>query len=427
MLKFSGSPRRGTVATDGTEAGNTCRQPVRRGGRATAAARGGEGEAGGGRRTPAPYYLPRPPHARARAQPARPGHRGLRRGPTLARLPRFISTGLDPPAAPLRRARIGSRGTPRRPAGRRRSGRPRGAEGGGEGAETEGGEADAGSEPRRSPLRGARPRREPGQTSRARAARRRSQTEERAAARVAGEERHRGKVRRRPARAPGPTRCCCPVRADVRVLSRTTHAHNTPRRAPHARPPPGHPRSHLFTLRPYAHRAAAASTKAAAAGAAAAAATAAADPRHRDPPPDTQRESLPHVDPSRPARGGTTPGRTRPTPPTPRRLDLTEFPTGHGQGNGGGAGEWEEGAPTRARLARAGTEEQGGRGPAGRGAGGRARDARGRGATAARPPRDDDARTRLNLGRRRARAGALRTNSQPRDTPSLAGRGGGGD
>ncbi|KAM7328963.1 hypothetical protein ACRRTK_010576 [Alexandromys fortis] len=366
MLKFSGSPRE----ADGPP-------PPR-------AEEKGRRGAGGGRPLPTTSH-DRPTRARAHSPPGR--DIGACDGARPSRAPSpLISTGLDPPAAPLRRARIGSRGTPRRPAGRRRSGRPRGAEGGGEGAETEGGEADAGSEPRRSPLRGARPRREPSQTSRARAARRRSQTEERAAARVAGEERHRGKVRRRPARAPGPTRCCCPVRADVRVLSRTTHAHNTPRRAPHARPPPGHPRSHLFTLRPYAHRAAAASTKAAAAGAAAAAATAAADPRHRDPPPDTQRESLPHVDPSRPARGGTTPGRTRPTPPTPRRLDLTEFPTGHGQGNGGGAGEWEEGAPTRARLARAGTEEQGGRGPAGRGAGGRARDARGRGATAARPP-----------------------------------------
>ncbi|KAM7327949.1 hypothetical protein ACRRTK_012050 [Alexandromys fortis] len=369
-------PRRGTRA--GNPLGEADGPPPPR------AEEKGRRGAGGGRPLPTTSH-DRPTRARAHSPPGR--DIGACDGARPSRAPSpLISTGLDPPAAPLRRARIGSRGTPRRPAGRRRSGRPRGAEGGGEGAETEGGEADAGSEPRRSPLRGARPRREPGQTSRARAARRRSQTEERAAARVAGEERHRGKVRRRPARAPGPTRCCCPVRADVRVLSRTTHAHNTPRRAPHARPPPGHPRSHLFTLRPYAHRAAAASTKAAAAGAAAAAATAAADPRHRDPPPDTQRESLPHVDPSRPARGGTTPGRTRPAPPTPRRLDLTEFPTGHGQGNGGGAGEWEEGAPTRARLARAGTEEQGGRGPAGRGAGGRARDARGRGATAARPP-----------------------------------------
>lgn len=114
--------------------GNTCRQPVRRGGRAAARAEGKEGGAGGGRPLPTSHD---PTRARKRARPA--GTSGPATGPDPRAPSPLIFHGPRPASRSPRSARIGSRGTPRRPAGRRRSGRPRDAEGGGEGAETEGG------------------------------------------------------------------------------------------------------------------------------------------------------------------------------------------------------------------------------------------------------------------------------------------------
>lgn len=342
-------------------------------------ARGGEG--GAGRAAVARSLTSRDPHTRARARSARPGHRGLRRGPNLARLDSSHLHGPRPASRSPRRARIGSRGTPRRPAGRRRSGRPRGAGGEGEGAETEGGRRGIGTAtlaPRREGLgRGASPARPRGRVRREDAPRR---SERAAAGRVAGRNGIEGrKARRRPVRAPGPTR--------------------SPREGGRPRPLPNDTRSHPETgatrtplqatpahapslSGPNAHRAAAASTKAAAAGAAATATTA-ADPRHRHRPPDTHGSLFPTWIPADRPAGARTQGRTRPIP-TPRRLDLTESsPPGTARGAEearGRGGSADEGG------SRAGTEEQGGRGgPEGKGAGRRARVARG-GATAARPP-----------------------------------------
>lgn len=362
------APRRGTRA--GNPLGEADGPP-----RARAEEKGGRG----GRRAPAPY-LPRPrTRARARARSARPGHRGLRRGPTLARLPlSLISAGLDPPAAPqgeLASAAEGHRGVPRAGAGAGAPGVRKAEEKGAEtgGRETRDRNRDA--RPFEGRGRGASPARPRGRVRREDAPRR---SERRDASRGGGTA-SREKVRRRPARAPGPRRC--PVRADVRVLSRTTHAHN-PETGGHAHAPPGHPRSHLFSLRTCAHRAAAASTKAAAAGAAAAAAAGPSPPR---PAPRHTRESLPHVDPSRPARGGTTRGPTRPTPPPLDARTSRRVPHRARPGERRRRGEEEEGAPTRAARERERRSRGEREGPEGRGAGGRARDARG-GATAARPP-----------------------------------------
>ena len=214
----------------------------------------------------------------------------------------------------------------------------------------------------------------------------------------------------------------CPDGADVRVLSQTTHAQKPPRREPHA--PPGHPRSHHFSLRLYAHRAAAASTEAAAAAAAA------TEPRPRalglrDTPPPNAHGSFPlsptWIPADRPAearpRAGHVPHPS--TTPDPHR----EFPTGQRPGEREEARRGEEGAPTRAarereRRTRGGRPEKD---PRGGGAVRRTRDA----AHGARPPHDRHRRRRPHAsglgeteGPHRVVRGALRTDSQPRDTPS---------
>ena len=216
----------------GTRAG----KPVRRGGRAAARARGGEG--GAGKATGA-RSLTSHDTTHARARTVRPaGTSGPATGPTPSHASLPLSApraSTRPPAAPqgeLASAAEGHRGVPRAGAV---AGAPGGAEGGGEGARRRRA-GDAGSEPPRAPLRGARPRREPGQTSRARAARRRSQTGRRdppLGERSAIEGRHAG-VPREPR-----DQRTCPVRADVRVLSRTTHARNPETGAARpSRPPP---------------------------------------------------------------------------------------------------------------------------------------------------------------------------------------------
>ena len=228
--------REGTAATRAPRWGTRAGKPVRRGGRAAARARGGEG--GAGKATGA-RSLTSHDTTHARARTVRPaGTSGPATGPTPSHASLPLSApraSTRPPAAPqgeLASAAEGHRGVPRAGAV---AGAPGGAEGGGEGARRRRA-GDAGSEPPRAPLRGARPRREPGQTSRARAARRRSQTGRRdppLGERSAIEGRHAG-VPREPR-----DQRTCPVRADVRVLSRTTHARNPETGAARpSRPPP---------------------------------------------------------------------------------------------------------------------------------------------------------------------------------------------
>ena len=131
-----------------------------------------------------------------------------------------------------------------------------------------------------------------------------------------------------------------------------------------------------------------------------------------------------------PPRGSqpTGPRRHAPGPDTSltprRRPTLTESsPPGTGQGNGRRRGGGEEGAPTRAarereRRTRGGRPEKD---PRGGGAVRRTRDA----AHGARPPHDRHRRRRPHAsglgeteGPHRVVRGALRTDSQPRDTPS---------
>ena len=131
-----------------------------------------------------------------------------------------------------------------------------------------------------------------------------------------------------------------------------------------------------------------------------------------------------------PPRGSqpTGPRRHAPGPDTSltprRRPTLTESsPPGNGQGNGRRRGGGEEGAPTRAARER---ERRTGGGrpekdPRGGGAVRRTRDA----AHGARPPHDRHRRRRPHAsglgeteGPHRVVRGALRTDSQPRDTPS---------
>lgn len=397
------APRRGTRA--GNPLGEADGPP-----RARAEEKGGRGR----RRAPAPY-LPRPrTRARAHGPPGRDigacdGARPSRAFPSHLRGPR-------PASRSPRRARIGSRGTPRRPAGRRRSGRPRVAEGGGEGS-GDGRAGDAGSEPRRSPLRGARPRREPGQTSRARAARRRSQTE-RAAGRVAGR-RNGIEGEGTPASRESPGTKALP-REGGRPRPLPNDTRSQPRDGrPRARPSGPPPLAPLLSpdlrapggggvdegggrgrggrggrgplaaeTRPQTHT-----------GVPSPRGSQPTGPRGHDPRPDASH------------------------PPTPRRPDLTESsPPGTARGTeearGRGGGSADQGGP------RAGTEEQGGkRRTRGKG-GGRASEGRARGRDRRATATDDDARTRLNLGRRRARAGPCEQTPSRATPPSLAGRGG---
>lgn len=420
----SGSGGRGTVATDGTEAGNTCRQPVRRGGRAAAAARGGEGEAGGGRRAPAPYYLPRPPHARARAQPARPGHRGLRRGPTLARA---FPTHLHGPRPASRSPKESSHRQPRDTAasrgpaperappgcGRRRRGSGDGGRGGRRGIGTaplapSRGAAAARARPNLAGACGAKTLPDGGASGGTR--------------RGGGTASREGTPASR--ESPGTNALLLPREGGrPRPLpndTRSQHPETSATRAPPSRPPPLAP-LHSPALRAPGGGGVDEGGGRGCGGRGSDRSSGPSPPRPA--PRHTTGVSSPRGSQPTGPRGHD-PGSDASHPPPPLDAWTSQSsPPGTARGTEEARGKREEGAPTRARLARAGTEEQGGRGPAGRGAGGRARDARGRGATAA----ADDARTRLNLGRRRARAGALRTNSQPRDTPSLAGRGGGGD
>ena len=81
------------------------------------------------------------------------------------------------------------------------------------------------------------------------------------------------------------------------------------------------------------------------------------------------------------------------------------------------------GSAGRGRLASGNGGPGGKRGPEGKGTGGRANEGRTR-------ERDRHRRRRPHtseLGETEGPRGALRTNSQPRDTPSLAGGRGGGD
>ena len=243
-------------------------------------------------------------------------------------------------------------------------------------------------------------------------------------ARRGEEERDRGKERRRPARAPGAA--SLPRRGGrPRPFPDDTRS-KTQRREPHA--PPGHPRSHHFSLRLYAHRAAAASTEAAAAAAAA------TEPRPRalglrDTPPPNAHGSFPlsptWIPADRPAearpRAGHVPHPS--TTPDPHR----EFPTGQRPGEREEARRGEEGAPTRAareRERRSGGERSKRTRGKGRRSGerGTPRTGRGRRTTAT----DDDAHTRLDLGRRRARTGVCVgpcEQTPSRATPPLGERG----
>ena len=137
--------------------------------------------------------------------------------------------------------------------------------------------------------------------------------------------------------------------------------------------------------------------------------------------------SLPHVDPSRPARGGTPPGRTRPSPlddarPSPR---VPHRATARGTGGGAAGGRRER---RRGRLASGsggpgGEDQKRTRGEGGRSGGrGTPRTGRGRRTTAT----DDDAHTRLDLGRRRARTGLCvgPCEQTPSRATPLSGRGG---
>lgn len=344
--------------------------------RARARRRRGGGE-GDGRPLP---NLPRH-HTRARAHGPPGRDIGACDGPdTFARLPSPLSsTGLDPPASRSpRRARIGSRRTPRRPAGRRRSGRPRGCGRRRRGStETEGGRRGIGTATR-APSRGAAAAR--ARPDLAGACGAKTLPDGAAGPAAGGEERDRGKARRRPARAPGPT--------------------HLPREGGRPRPLPNDTRSQPRDGR----RAPLQATPARTSSLSGPTRTGRRRRRRRRGPlvrrprrprrtlatetrPQTRTGvSLPHVDPSRPARGARPGGPGASVPPTPRRLDLTKSsPPGTARGTEE-AREWEEGAPADEGGSRAGTEEQGGkRGPEGKGACGCARDARG-GTTAARPP-----------------------------------------
>lgn len=412
--------REGTAATRAPRWGTRAGKPVRRGGRAAARARGGEG--GAGKATGA-RSLTSHDTTHARARTVRPaGTSGPATGPTPSHASLPLSApraSTRPPAAPqgeLASAAEGHRGVPRAGAV---AGAPGGAEGGGEGARRRRA-GDAGSEPPRAPLRGARPRREPGQTSRARAARRRSQTGRRdppLGERSAIEGRHAG-VPREPR-----DQRTCPVRADVRVLSRTTHARNPETGAARpSRPPP------LAPLLSPDLRAPGGGGVDEGGGRSCGGHGDRGGPSPPRPAPKHARASLfpTWIPADRPA-GHDPGGLARPSPPpldawTSRRVPHRARPgerRRRGNGRGGSARR-------RGRLA-SGNGGAGGKERT-RGKGGvRVCEGRARGHDRRATATDDDARTRLNLGRRRAREGALRTNSQPRDTPSLAGARGGGD
>lgn len=176
----------------------------------------------------------------------------------------------------------------------------------------------------------------------------------------------------------------CPERADVRVLSQTTHAqkprdgNRTPLQATPARTTSlsGSTRTgrrrRRRRRRPRRPRSPARGPSASV-----------TRPHKRS----RELSSLPHVDPSRPARGGTPPGRTRPSPlddarPSPR-VPHRATARGTGGGAAGGGGSADEGG------SRAGAEDRGGKtrkGPEGRGGGQEDEGRRARGAAAARPP-----------------------------------------
>lgn len=342
----------GDGGDEGTEAGNTCRQPVRRGGRAAARARARGGEGGAGRAAGARSLSPTTPHAhtRARARSARPGHRGLRRvrpsrafpshlrGPSSTRQPLpKESSHRQPRDTAASRGPAPERAPPG--CGRRRRGSGDGRAG------------DAGSEPRRSPpSRGAAAAR--ARPDLAGACGAKTLPDGASGGTRRGEERHRGQARRRPARAPGPKRR--PVRADVRVLSRTTTrshpetgATRPPLRATPARtsslsgPTRTGRRRRRRRRRPRARR-----------------------PRRPRGPLATETRPQTHngspfpsrIPADRPAGGTTQTGRV--PPPNPRRPDLTESsppgtPRGTEEARGRGGGSADEGGP------RAGTEERG--------------------------------------------------------------------
>ena len=214
----------------------------------------------------------------------------------------------------------------------------------------------------------------------------------------------------------------CPERADVRVLSQTTHAqkprdgNRTPLQATPARTTSLSGSTRTGRRRRRRRR----------------------RPRPRRPRSPARGPSASVTRPPQtltgaflsPPRGSqpTGPRRHAPGPDTSltprRRPTLTErSPPGTGQGNGRRRGGGEEGAPTRAARER---ERRTGGGrpekdPRGGGAVRRTRDA----AHGARPPHDRHRRRRPHAsglgeteGPHRVVRGALRTDSQPRDTPS---------
>ncbi|XP_041495603.1 collagen alpha-1(I) chain-like [Microtus oregoni] len=357
----------GDGGDDGNEAGNTCRQPVRRGGRSAARAEEKEGRRGG-RRAPAPYLPPATP-THARARPARPGHRGLRRA-RPSRASTLFSAGLTPPAAPPRRARIGSRGTPRRPAGRRRSGRPRGAEGGGEGS------GDGGRETRDRDRdargRGASPAKPRGRVRREDAPRR---SGGRTASRGGTGSREGTPASRK---SPG-TNALSREGGRPRPLPNDTRSHTETGATRPSRPPP------LAPLLSPALRAPGGGGVVDEGGGRGCGGHGDRGPPSPRPAPKHTRESLPHVDPSRPARGGTTQGRTRPPPPASLDAWTSQSSppgtaTGTEEARGIGGGERRRGRLASGNGGAGGEEDR----PEGRGRAGE----RGthRGATAARPP-----------------------------------------
>ena len=318
--------------------GNTCRQPVIRGGRAA-------------------------------AEDGPPGRDiGACVGPDL-HAPTLSSS--DPPAATqggLASAAEGHRGVPRAGAG---AGAP-----GVRKAEEEGGR-EARDRKRDASGRGASPAKPRGRVRLEDAPRRSG------GARRGEEERDRGKERRRPARAPGaaslPRRGGRPhpFPDDTRSKTQRREPH-TPLQATPARTTSlsGSTRTgrrrRRRRRRPRRPRSPARGPSASV-----------TRPHKRS----RELSSLPHVDPSRPTRGGTPPGRTRPSPlddarPSP---SVPHRATARGTGGGaaGGGGSADEGG------SRAGAEERGGRdqkGPEGRGDGQENEGRRARGAAAARPP-----------------------------------------
>lgn len=337
--------------------GNTCRQPVVRGGRAAAEERS-----------------------------ARPGHRGPRRARSS-----HASPLLSPPRAPPRRPlpKESSHRRPRDTAASRGPAPERAPPGCGRRRRGSGGgrEGDAGPGPRRSPLRArgaAAARARPNLAGACGA----KTLPDGAAGHATGRSGIEGETRGRRAWAQGPTDRR-PKRADVRAPP-TTHA-PTPRREAHA--PPGHPRSHLSLSGPTRtgrrrrrrrrRRRAQLRRPRRPRG-----------PRLRDPPPHNPhgRISLPTRIPADRPRGGRDPEPDdAPHPSTPGSHG--EFPTGRGQGNGGGGA-----GGGKRRRAEGGQEDP-------RGGGGQASERPHAGRDRRTTATDDDAHTRLDLGRRRARAG----------------------